>query len=448
MNKLQVGFARLDNTPPLGAPINGYTFVRYSEGVLDPLEIHAVAIGDGTNTVILIAYDSLGVSKDLLLEWRGRISKRCGVPVDSIYITASHSHTAPAGPRGDIDDIAKEYFASMARKIEDAAVYAVEDMRPAKMGYGIGEAKNVAFCRRYKMKDGSCMTNPGVNNPDIVAPMNEVDTRVSVVRFDREGAESVVIVNFANHPDVIGGNKISADWPGAARRFTERVLDNVRCVVVNGCQGDVNHVNVHPTGGYGNDLFHDFDDVDRGYNHAQYIGRVITAGVLQTYDKVKYVDVDTVSALVKTIKIPSNKPKPEELPEARRINQLHLEGRDSELPYKGMMLTTVIAEAACKIRLANAPETFDMDLIALRIGNLAFLGIPGEPFNEIGNQIKRAEGWDMVVPTCLTNGYQGYFPTFDAYAEGGYEARHSNFKAGVAERIIAGAIELLKEIKA
>jgi hypothetical protein len=41
----------------------------------------------------------------------------------------------------------------------------------------------------------------------------------------------------------------------------------------------------------------------------------------------------------------------------------------------------------------------------------------------------------------------GYFPMQSAYDEGGYEARSSSFKAGVAERIIEGAKELLKEIK-
>ena len=37
----------------------------------------------------------------------------------------------------------------------------------------------------------------------------------------------------------------------------------------------------------------DFDDVSRGYEHARYIGRVITGGILQVFDKVKYIDVDS-----------------------------------------------------------------------------------------------------------------------------------------------------------
>ena len=44
MNKLQVGFARVNINPPLGAPINGYFKNRYVEGVRDDLEANALAL--------------------------------------------------------------------------------------------------------------------------------------------------------------------------------------------------------------------------------------------------------------------------------------------------------------------------------------------------------------------------------------------------------------------
>ena len=71
----------------------------------------------------------------------------------------------------------------------------------------------------------------------------------------------------------------------------------------------------------------------------------------------------------------------------------------------------------------------------------------GEGFTYIGRGLKEAKGWDLVLPCILTNGSYGYFPTQEAYDEGGYEARSSNFKAGVAELIIEEGQKLLKEIK-
>jgi len=62
-------------------------------------------------------------------------------------------------------------------------------------------------------------------------------------------------------------------------------------------------------------------------------------------------------------------------------------------------------------------------------------------------QIKDTEGWDLILPCALTGGSKGYFPMMSAFDEGGYEARSSRYKAGIAERIIAGAKEMLGEMK-
>jgi len=46
----------------------------------------------------------------------------------------------------------------------------------------------------------------------------------------------------------------------------------------------------------------------RGYGHARYMGRVVTAGVLQVYDKVKYVDVESIRYKQRTIRVSANVP--------------------------------------------------------------------------------------------------------------------------------------------
>jgi hypothetical protein len=295
------------------------------------------------------------------------------------------------------------------------------------------------------MKDGSVRTNPGTNHPDIVAPIGDVDERVNVLRFDRE-SDSLVLMNFGNHPDTVGGCNISADWPGFARRSLEQAIPGTKAILFNGAQGDVNHINVHPTGGAGNDLARDFDDVDRGYGHARHIGRVIAGAVLQVYDKVCYTDVEQLRYLQKTVDIPSNIPEEKDMPLAREYAQLHNAGKDSQIPYTGMMLTTVVAEALRMLRLENGPEAFRLPMSGIAIGNVAMIGIAGEPFTGIGRALKKAPGWDLVLPTCSTNGFEGYFPMMDAYDEGGYEARSSNFKAGVAELLIAEGLKLLAEL--
>lgn len=459
MNKLLAGFSRLDVTPPLGIPIVGYYKPRFAEGVLDELEVNALALAVEEKKVVLLSVDNCGFSESVADSYREHICEVTGLPADCVFLHATHTHTGPSTcPTYDKDlvllaeyenhPLLPEYFYYLRRKLADAAVLALKDLKPAKMGWAVGNAPKVAFVRRFRMKDGKVRTNPGVGNPDILHPIGDVDERVNVLRFDREGADTIVLANFGNHPDVVGDSLISGDWPTLMRHRLEKALDNVKTIFFNGAQGDVNHVNVNAKGGDFNDTFHDFDDVDRGYGHARHMGNVVAAAVLQVYDKVNYTDVDSLATLEKTIEIPSAMPTPEEAKQAHILNDLHMAGKDEEIPFEGMELTTVVAEAARMVRLEHGPESFPMNFLGVAVGNVALFGIPGEPFTGVGRGLKEAKGWDLVLPCCLTNGCRGYFPMIDAYQEGGYEARSSSFKAGSAELIVEEGCKLLDELRA
>ena len=458
MNKLLAGFGRLDVTPPLGIPIVGYYKPRFAEGVLDELEVNALALAVEDKKVVLLSVDNCGFSETVANSYRDHICEVTGLPADCVFLHATHTHTGPSTcPTYDKDlvlladyenhPLLPEYFYYLRRKLADAALLALKDLKPAKMGWAVGNAPKVAFVRRFRMKDGKVRTNPGVGNPDILHPIGDVDERVNVLRFDREG-DTIVLANFGNHPDVVGDSLISGDWPTLFRHRLEKSLDNVKSIFFNGAQGDVNHVNVNAKGGDLNDTFHDFDDVDRGYGHARHMGNVVAAAVLQVFDKVNYTDVDSLKTLEKTIDIPSSMPTPEEAKQAHILNDLHMAGKDDEIPFEGMELTTVVAEAARMVRLEHGPKSFPMNFIGVAVGNVALFGIPGEPFTGVGRGLKEAEGWDLVLPCCLTNGCRGYFPMMDAYEEGGYEARSSSFKAGAAELIVEEGCKLLDELRA
>ena len=459
MNKLQAGFSRVNVTPPLGIPIVGYYKPRFAEGVLDELEVNALALAVEDKKVVLLSVDNCGFSETVANSYREHICEATGLPADCVFLHATHTHTGPSTcPTYDKDlvllsdyeghPLLPEYFYFLRRKLADAAVLALKDLKPARMGWAVGDAPKVAFVRRFRMKDGKVRTNPGVGNPDILHPIGDVDERVNVLRFDREGAETILLANFGNHPDSVGDSLISGDWPTLFRHRLEKALDNVKSILFNGAQGDVNHVNVNAKGGDFNDTFHDFDDVDRGYGHARHMGNVVAAAVLQVFDKVTYTDVESIRTLEKTFHIPSSMPTAEEAKQAHIINDLHMAGRDEELPYEGMELTTVVAEAARMVRLEHGPESFPMNFLGIAVGNVALFGIPGEPFTGVGRGLKEAQGWDLVLPCCLTNGCRGYFPMIDAYEEGGYEARSSSFKAGSAELIVREGCELLSKLRA
>jgi hypothetical protein len=287
-----------------------------------------------------------------------------------------------------------------------------------------------------------------VNNPQILEPVGQVDERVHVLRFDRQDAESLVLVNFGNHADTVGGSKLSADWPGFVRQTVEKALDNTKCIFFNGVQGDVNHINVSPTAGERKGLEYDdsFDGVPRGYAHAKYMGRKVAAAVIAGLDKTEPISCDTIFYQEQTVTIPANKEN-HRLDEAKEIVKIHAEGRDSELPYEKMELTTVVAEANRICELANGPDEFPFTLGVLKLGDFVMAALPGECFVEIGRRIEATyEGKHMMV-CCLTNGGDSYFPTSSAYDEGGYEARTSILKKGGDDIVVAGMKSLMNALK-
>jgi hypothetical protein len=273
-----------------------------------------------------------------------------------------------------------------------------------------------------------------------------MDDRVSVLRFDQENGNSIVLVNYANHPDSIGGCKASADWPGVVRRTVEASIPGTKCIFVNGSEGDVGANNVFAKGGDLNGLTKDFDDVLRGIEHTKHIGRTVAGAVLQVYGKVNFTEDNTINYQERVFEIPANVPDPSEMELARKYNALHKAGKDSEIPYQGMMLTTVVAESERMIKLEHGPNSFPMKFTGLSIGDVALMGIPGEIFTKAGMDIKDTEGYKLVIPVSNVNGAEGYFPTMNAYEEGGYESRSSYFKKGCAEYIVQKSRELLGEL--
>ena len=452
MNTLKAGYARVNITPPLGIAVRGYYIARYAKGILDELEASALALSCGEAPVLLVSTDLCGIEAELCDRFRAVMSKAADIPAENIYLTATHTHTGPMllpSDRFPMDEeLLRRYVNFLEERLCDVAVMAVADMKPARMGFAVGHAPDrVAYIRRYKMKDGSTMTCPPINDPNIDHPIGELDQRVNVLRFDREGGESVVILNYGVHADTVNGELISADWPHWVRKTIDKALDGVKVMCLVGAQGDVGSTHVFPDGGDMNDTEISFDDEMKSPGMARFVGRALAGTILQLFDKVEYVDVDSVSIVHRMIEVDANKPKPEDMPLAREYKRLHDEGRDDLIPYEAMQLTTVLAEALRMCRMEDGPDKFALELTGLRIGSVAFVGIPGEPFTGIGVAIKEYGGWDLILPTCATNGFEGYYPMKDAFEEGGYEARCSNYVSTVAEDIIAGAGKVLDDLR-
>ena len=446
---LKTGYSKVCITPSLGTPIRGYYHDRFTKGVLDDLFVRGVAFDDGENKAVILSVDLCGLSNDACNEYRTFISDYCKVDKNAVFITCNHTHQGPETDKKKYEDISPEtigYLDRLKKALRDAAQYALDDLKESEFYTAKTEAKGISFIRRFRMKDGTVATNPGPWNPEIDHALGEPNETVKILKIVRKGADDILLVNFGTHPDTIGGEMISADWPGLTCSTLEAALPDTKCVFLLAPQGDVNHVNPFPDEYYNVGVEIDFDDVPRGYDHAKHMARVVAGAVLSVFTKTIKISSDKIGFASSVVDIPSHQEN-DRLEEAKHINDLHNAGRDAELPYKGMMLTTKVAEAARIVRLENGPDHFSFGVYAIKIGDMAFAGIPGEPFTELANRIYEGSPFDTTLLCCLTNGGGAYFPHKKAYEEGGYEACSSPLAPGGDDIIVNGTTELLKKLK-
>ena len=443
--EFKAGFARVDATPPLGIPIVGYFHKRIADGVLDPLYVDCVAVSDGTNNALIYCVSSLGLGKPFMAKATPAITAATGVPRERIYVHATHTHTGPAaGPRSSFtkeeNGLVTNYMATCIAKMSDAGRLALADMAPARIGVAKTVCRNVSFIRRYRMKDGSVRTNPGITNPNVKEPLGTPDETLQLIRFRRTGAPDIAIVNFGTHPDTIGGTKYSADWPGVVRStFEAAVGDGVKCLFLNAAQGDVNCSQRFPPPGR---AALNAERQTRPKGRAIHLGRAVAGAALSVWDVCEEIPAGPVRGIVAKHSMPANKPTADEL----KWVELFDAGRKKEIPLGSMEIMTLTSPGSRVRKLKS--DHISIFVSSLAIGDhLAFAGLPCEPFVDIGRAIKKRSPFRTTIFTCLTNGSEGYIASTKAHADGGYEGLSSWLAAPTGDKLVDAQVEQLKTLK-
>ncbi|HAZ19692.1 MAG TPA: hypothetical protein DCY75_05915 [Clostridiales bacterium] len=435
---LKAGFCRLDVSPPLGIDMPGYYERRCSKGFHDPLTVTAIALDNGEEKAVLFTVDAIGITMPMQDKMKQAVALRCAMSEHGVFIACTHTHTGCHLDGSDRMDA--DYERHFIRKLTDCAQLACGDAKPVQVYISRGEAKDIAFVRRFRMKDGSTQTNPGLSNPHIDHAIGEPDETVQLIVLKQEMGKEIILVNFQVHPDVVGGELYAPDYPGFVRKFVEEEMENTCCAYFNGCQGDTNHVDVRLPKG----------SLSKGIPIARHMGRVIADGVKDAYTRLMPVDNDRIGFDHVEFWVPANSGSAEEVEEAKIWKQDFI-----SLP-KGEFLKKYGSSARKKqitgFRLVKLAEkgcigfdcTLPLRVMSIRFGDIVFTAMPGEPFTEIGRQIKATSPFAMCVVCCCANGYEGYFPLADALD--GYEGMTCNYKPGVAETLIEKAIILNKSL--
>ena len=432
---LKAGFSRVDITLPLGTGLAGYFAPRPATGVLDPLSLNAIALSDGAQTALLITVDALGIREMFCKEIRSLIEERTGIPADHIIINALHQHTSfvmrPKGGTCALQDTA--YIDVLYRKFCDVSQMAIDDLAEATLSVAIAPAlAPISFIRRYRMKDGQVLTNPGAFWEDILEPAGKSDNDVRLLKFQREEKKDIALVNFCTHPDVIGGSLISADWPGFVRRFVEEDHKDAHCLLVNGFQGDVNHINFQASP----------EKRGQGYTYSEQMGRVI-ADTVNTIWQTGVVRKKTNIRAAQTAIY--NQTRTDGIEDYHICKPIYDEFQKTfQIPENAPIQNLAYLRRVSELR--TDPIWRSVPVSAIAVGDLAFVGLGGEPFSHYAEAIREGAPDKLIISVTCANGFEGYLPTEAAFNEGGYEATASPFTANLESQCVGAAVELLKSI--
>ncbi|HZH72277.1 MAG TPA: hypothetical protein VFD91_07280 [Mariniphaga sp.] len=447
------GFAEIDISPEFGMEQPGGYGKSFHKTFHDPCKVRTAVFFDGNKKVAIAGIDALMVHRSLVIAVREKVQAQCGIPVESILIAASHSHSS--GPTGMIqpgqydhaDSLVKslayeksscadaKYLKLIESKCVEAICKANNSLEESLLGVGTGHEEEVAFNRRFRMKNGISYTHPRQGNPDIIEAAGPVDPEVGVIGvWDNKGKCKGCIVNFACHATTNPGG-ISANWIYYMEQ-TIRGAMGPECIVVfvAGASGDVTQVdNLSP---YRNLA---------GEDWARFVGARVGAEavkVLLSIPRGKMTPLD-VKSIVMEVK--RRNPDPARVKQSRQLVQKSPEEVGST--EWAFAKEIVLLDALIK----NEPfETVEVQ--ALQIGPAVFITNPAEYFCQYGLDIKSKSPFKYSFPVSLANGCVGYVPTLDAFGKhgGGYETRltsYSNLEITAGNTMADAGIELTKQMK-
>jgi hypothetical protein len=467
---LLAGTARADITPPVGIPhMNWGAQTHVLAESIDPAGMWATALvlSDGKQKFAMVDVDALFVNH--LAAVPARVEKLTGIPAAHVRLGATHTHAGPfvnpeKGPVGidmtPYQESFEKYWEVVADKVAGAIVEANAKLQPAHVGGAKGMG-SINVNRRVRSMDG---------NPPSVGRNTEgqLDRDLNVVRIDdAEGRAIAILVNFQCHGTVMAweNKAISPDWPGMMRKVVEQTFPGAHCLFFQGAAG-----NQGPKEGFTGDL-----------SVAHRLGRILgheaaaialqidtvrrepsfegfsesTAFIAKQPWRVRGPRDGTLKFEAKVLELPARTYTPGD------IDRMATAVRDAEIKAEKARATgdpwaKHVAEARMrrfqdlleKWKRKATGEPIKVRVQMLRIGEIALVAMPGEPFAEIGEAIKKASPFAVTLFCGYSNGEGGeYMPVETEYEHAGYEVDRTPYGKGAAEKLVRETIALFPAIR-
>ncbi|NIA16510.1 MAG: hypothetical protein GWP08_20815 [Nitrospiraceae bacterium] len=449
MSNMQTGFARRSITPPLGTQMCGYFEPHVAREIITPLYANAAVFhGSNGHTAALVSCDVLFISRESVERVRAAVEAQCELPASAVLIAATHNHTGPATDAVFDAQPDPVYIALLETRIVEAVAAAQAALAPVSLQFSTSIETRVSINRRMLMRDGTAHTHiTDEDLPDVVAREGTADQEVGVLTVS-DAARNLrgMMINFALHPTNVRGDRICADFPGYLGEFIrEQMGPGVSTVFLNGPCGDT-------------DSNTDFvKRVAHSPERARLIGAALGETVREAAGHAEPIESGNVRSVQQLLQIPLKRVPDERVALAHRVLEnpeptewVFSKGTLRPSPQKERVCAReaiLVAERAACCPYAN------VEVQAIRLGDLVLLAVPVELFTEYGVQIKEAirVRFPFAMVVELANGAFGYVPTRKAFATGGYEtrvARSSQLAPEAGDMIVDASRGLLERLAA
>jgi hypothetical protein len=464
------GVAVSDITPPVGILQQNWgsqTHVVSAGNDPTGMWVKVLVLSDGKGKFALVELDAVSAAG-----FSGAIARAAeltGIPAEHIRVSSSHTHAGPQlspnrGPVGvDLKPLLPVYE-NHRRTVEDKLVGTIAEaasrLRRVHLHAARG-AGSINTNRRFRAREGR---PPAVG----LNPEGFVDRDLLVVRIDdAEGNPYAVLFNYQCHGTVLAyENKfISPDWIGTARKVVEQALPGATALYLQGAAG-----NQGPVEGFTGDLQvprrlgailgHQaaslalaIDTVKRAPRFEGFVES--TAYQAKQPWRVEGPRDSTLKFASRVLELPARTYSKDEIAEiARQVDDARKRAEEvakSGDPWKthqAQARERRLADLLKKWQSVNQPPPVKLLVRVLRIGDVAIVSMPGEPFAEIGAAVKKGSPFPHTMFTAYADGQGGgYMPVAEEYRFGGYEIQITPYAPEAAAMLVNQTLALLAEVR-
>ena len=445
-SSFRAGAAIADITPQqLPVSMTGQFYDRQATDVHDPLNARCIVMESGGVEVAIVVCDSCLITREIYDDAKQRAAEATGIPAERIMTSATHTHTAATAVELAQCHPDPDYVEYLTAQIARAVETAHERLEPARVGWGVGKEPREVNNRRWFVKpegilpdpfgrtDARVRMNPPPASDILIEPAGPVDPDVSVLSVETaDGNPLALLANYSLH--YVGGippDQLSADYFGEfARQIADRLEadDAFVGIMSNGTSGDVNNYN-----------FREGRPPSAPFERCRKVAGRVADVAADAHAAIEHSPV-SLAMIERTLDVGVRKPDQNELARARDLLA------NAADPNR---LNTEELYAQESVRLAEGPDTVELKLQALRVGDLAIVSIPCEVFAAIGLEIKDRSPFETTFTIALANGYNGYLPTPRQHGLGGYETWRSGWsylEVDASPKITAVLYEMLDEL--